>query len=33
MPFGFLRKMVSGSAAELGEPSGAPPAQAPAKSR
>jgi hypothetical protein len=33
MPFGFLRKMVSGSAAELGEPSDAPPAQGPAKSR
>jgi len=33
MPFGFLHKMLSGSAPELGEPSGAPPAQAPAKSR
>ena len=33
MPFGFLRKMLSGSAPELGEPSDTPPAQAPAKSR
>jgi hypothetical protein len=33
MPFGFLRKMLSGSAAELGEPSDTQPAQVPAKSR
>src|SRR5271155_3287780 len=33
MPFGFLRKMLSGSASELSEPSELPPAQAPAKSR
>ncbi len=33
MPFGFLRKMLSGSAPELTEPSEVPPAQAPAKSR
>jgi hypothetical protein len=33
MPFGFLRKMLSESAPELGEPSDAPTAQAPAKSR
>jgi hypothetical protein len=33
MPFGFLRKMLAGSANELGEPSGAPPEQAPTKSR
>jgi hypothetical protein len=33
MPYGFLRKMLSGSAAELGEPSDAPAAQVPAKSR
>lgn len=32
MPFGFLRKMLSGSAPELGEPAAAPPAEAPAKS-
>jgi hypothetical protein len=32
MPFGFLHKMLSGSAPELGEPSDEPPAQAPAKS-
>jgi hypothetical protein len=31
MPFGFLRKMLSGSPPELTEPSGLPPAQAPAK--
>jgi hypothetical protein len=33
MPFGFLRKMMSGSAPELAEPSDAPSTQAPAKSR
>jgi hypothetical protein len=33
MPFGFLRKMLSGSVSELGEPSEATPAQAPPKSR
>jgi hypothetical protein len=33
MPFGFLRKMLSGSAPELAEPSDAPSTQAPAKSR
>ena len=33
MPFGFLRKMLSGSTSELSEPSDGPPAQAPAKSR
>jgi hypothetical protein len=33
MPFGFLRKMLAGSAAELGEPSNSQPAQAPVKSR
>jgi hypothetical protein len=33
MPFGFLRRMLSGSAPELSEPSDAAPAQAPAKSR
>lgn len=33
MPFGFLRKMLSGSAPELIEPSDAPPTQAPEKSR
>jgi hypothetical protein len=33
MPFGFLRKILSGSAPELSEPSGAAPAQAPTKSR
>lgn len=33
MPYGFLRKMLSGSAPELGEPSRTPAAQAPAKSR
>jgi hypothetical protein len=32
MPFGFLRKMLSGSAPELSEPTAAPPAEAPAKS-
>ena len=32
MPFGFLRKMLSGSAPESGEPSDVPSAQAPAKS-
>jgi hypothetical protein len=32
MPFGFLRKMLSGSAVELGDPSDTQPAQAPAKS-
>jgi hypothetical protein len=32
MPFGFLRKMLSGSAPELSEPADASPAQAPAKS-
>lgn len=31
MPLGFLRKMLSGSTPELGEPSDASPAQAPAK--
>jgi len=33
MPFGFLRKMLSGSAPELSEPSEVPPTQAPANSR
>jgi hypothetical protein len=33
MPFGFLHKLLSGSAPELGEPSDAPAAQVPAKSR
>jgi hypothetical protein len=33
MPFGFLRKMLSGSAPDWGEPSDTPPAQAPSKSR
>ena len=33
MPFGFLRKMLSGPAADLSEPSNSTPAQAPAKSR
>jgi hypothetical protein len=33
MPFGFLRKMLSGSAPELAEPSDAPAPQVPAKSR
>ena len=33
MPFGFLRKMLSGSAPELSEPAAAPPAETPAKSR
>src|SRR5580658_1248540 len=33
MPFGFLRKMLSGSAPELSEPLDAPPAATPAKSR
>jgi hypothetical protein len=33
MPFGFLRKTLSGSAQEMGEPSGAPPDRTPAKSR
>ena len=33
MPYGFLRKMLAGSEPELGEPSDAAPAQAPAKSR
>ena len=33
MPFGFLRKMLSGSAPELSGPSDAPPATAPTKSR
>ncbi len=33
MPFGFLRKMLSGSAPEVSEPSEVPPAQAPAKSK
>jgi hypothetical protein len=33
MPFGFLRKMLSGSEPESGEPTAAAPAQAPAKSR
>jgi hypothetical protein len=33
MPFGFLRKMLSGSAPELVEPSDASPGQTPAKSR
>jgi len=32
MPFGFLRKMLSGSAPELAEPSDTPAAQVPAKS-
>ena len=33
MPFGFLRKMLSGSEPELGEPSAAAPAQIPPKPR
>ena len=33
MPFGFLSRMLSGSPPELGEPSDAPPAQTPPKSR
>jgi hypothetical protein len=33
MPFGFLRKMLSGSGAESTEPASAPSAQGPAKSR
>jgi hypothetical protein len=33
MPFGFLRKMLSGSTPEMSGPSDAPPAPAPAKSR
>ncbi len=33
MPFGFLRKMLSGSAPESNEPASAPSPQAPAKSR
>jgi hypothetical protein len=33
MPYGFLRKMLSGSEPELGEPPATAPAQAPAKSR
>ena len=32
MPYGFLRKMLSGSEPDLGEPSAGAPAQAPAKS-
>jgi hypothetical protein len=33
MPYGFLHKILSGSPPELSDPSAAPPAQAPAKSR
>jgi hypothetical protein len=33
MPFGFLRKMLSGSTPEVSGPSDAPPAQAPVKSK
>jgi hypothetical protein len=33
MPFGFLRKMLSGSTPELSEPLDTPPAATPAKSR
>jgi hypothetical protein len=33
VPYGFLHKVLSGSSPELSEPSTAPPAQAPVKSR